>query len=410
MRKRLRVAVLTTNENNGGAAKAAIDLAYACNDLVEIRIWSQDEHCRRCNTNWQSYILRIYFQIRRKCAQLLSLVEGRKSVYRSYEIFHSCVPDMVNQWDPDVVHLHWICGEYLSVEDLKRFNAPLVWTLHDSWPVSGSEHHPVIKADGSFSYPYTEQKLVNLSKWMIDRKRIAWQGLDICFICPSLWIREQAQRSPVAYDRRLELIANGVDTTIFKESGEARDQTRKLLGISESEKVIMVGSLSAEGDPIKGFDLLIDALLHLSRLESDLILLTVGNKVETRIPGIKFLAMQEVSGRHDMACLYSCSDVTCVPSRIETHSMMAAESVCSGTPVAAYETAGNPSVVMHKKTGYLAKPFCPQELAHAIRYCLKTSSFKRQDFVAESRRLSLETAAANHIQLYENIYAAVSAQ
>ena len=41
---------------------------------------------------------------------------------------------------PDVVHLHWVGDETLSIEDIGRIRQPLVWTLHDMWAFCGSEH------------------------------------------------------------------------------------------------------------------------------------------------------------------------------------------------------------------------------------------------------------------------------
>jgi hypothetical protein len=33
--------------------------------------------------------------------------------------------------DPDVVHLHWICGGMIRIEDLGRIKKPIIWSLHD---------------------------------------------------------------------------------------------------------------------------------------------------------------------------------------------------------------------------------------------------------------------------------------
>ena len=47
----------------------------------------------------------------------------------------------IENFKPDIIHLHNLHGYYLHVESLFRFlkayKAPVVWTLHDCWPFTG---------------------------------------------------------------------------------------------------------------------------------------------------------------------------------------------------------------------------------------------------------------------------------
>jgi hypothetical protein len=47
----------------------------------------------------------------------------------------------INAWDADVVHLHWVQGEMLSIADIVRIQKPIVWMLHDMWAFCGAEHY-----------------------------------------------------------------------------------------------------------------------------------------------------------------------------------------------------------------------------------------------------------------------------
>src|SRR5699024_7725510 len=40
----------------------------------------------------------------------------------------------------DLIHLHWVGGDFLRIEDLPSLQVPIVWTLHDMWPFCGAEH------------------------------------------------------------------------------------------------------------------------------------------------------------------------------------------------------------------------------------------------------------------------------
>ena len=49
---------------------------------------------------------------------------------------------MINDYDPDIVNLHWVAGNMLSVNDIRKIKAPIVWTIHDHWPFSNGYHVP----------------------------------------------------------------------------------------------------------------------------------------------------------------------------------------------------------------------------------------------------------------------------
>ena len=42
--------------------------------------------------------------------------------------------------DFDLIHLHWIGNEMISIKEISHINKPIVWTMHDMWPFCGGEH------------------------------------------------------------------------------------------------------------------------------------------------------------------------------------------------------------------------------------------------------------------------------
>jgi glycosyltransferase involved in cell wall biosynthesis len=40
-----------------------------------------------------------------------------------------------------VIHLHWINNEMISIKEIAKIKKPIIWTLHDCWPLLGAEHH-----------------------------------------------------------------------------------------------------------------------------------------------------------------------------------------------------------------------------------------------------------------------------
>ena len=61
-------------------------------------------------------------------------------ITHSISIFQSPWIDYINKSDVDIVHLHWVQNEMLSVADIGKIKKPIVWTLHDMWAFCGAEH------------------------------------------------------------------------------------------------------------------------------------------------------------------------------------------------------------------------------------------------------------------------------
>jgi hypothetical protein len=49
----------------------------------------------------------------------------------SINLLHSSLLQTINDSDADLVHLHWVNAEMLSIRDIGLIDKPIVWTLHD---------------------------------------------------------------------------------------------------------------------------------------------------------------------------------------------------------------------------------------------------------------------------------------
>ena len=56
----------------------------------------------------------------------------------SLNILPTKLHKVLNASDADVIHLHWITNEIISIKEIAKINQPLVWTLHDMWPLLGT--------------------------------------------------------------------------------------------------------------------------------------------------------------------------------------------------------------------------------------------------------------------------------
>ena len=86
---------------------------------------------------------------------IMRLQKTNNPVPHSPAILPSCMVDEINKSTADVVNLHWVCGEFLSIEDIGRIRKPVVWTLHDMWAFSGVENYGPDSSNARWQNGYT---------------------------------------------------------------------------------------------------------------------------------------------------------------------------------------------------------------------------------------------------------------
>ena len=67
----------------------------------------------------QGYLFKLYDRIRSKLSNFICRRKIKKTgIYHSLSIFPSFWPKLINSSDYDIVNLHWVNGEMLSVKDI----------------------------------------------------------------------------------------------------------------------------------------------------------------------------------------------------------------------------------------------------------------------------------------------------
>lgn len=141
----MKILIINTVDIIGGAARAAYRLNKSLlnegiNSLMLVQNKKSDDYTvislannkfQKAVNLLQSYIDQIPVKFyKNKTPTLFS---------PSWIGFNNII-DKINEINPDIVHLHWICGGMLKIEDLKKIKKPIVWTLHDNWAFTGGCH------------------------------------------------------------------------------------------------------------------------------------------------------------------------------------------------------------------------------------------------------------------------------
>ncbi|QAU12259.1 glycosyltransferase [Halorubrum sp. BOL3-1] len=315
----------------------------------------------------------------------------------------------IDKLDPDVIHLNWVGGGFLTPSTIASFDRPVVWRFPDMWPMTGGCHYARScerYKDSCGTCPELgSSRSWDLSRFTMARKSRAFSDTDITVVAPSTWLAECANESSLFRDNRIEVIPNGLDTDVYYPWDD--EVSRSVFGFNEEETIVLFGSVNATSDPRKGFDLLDSALNHIQ--SENLRLVIFGSSEPANPPDLNYPTTYTgyLHDHQSLAFLYSSADVMVVPSRYEGFGQTVSESMACGTPVVAFDATGPSDTIDHRKNGYLAEPYIPEDLAEGINWILEDQQ-RRKNLSKQAREkakeeFSLEVAANRYKSIYESI-------
>ena len=403
----VKILSLSTSEHNGGAAIVAYNLtSYMRKYGHDVSLLSQDSLVNSCKLPYAKRLLRASYKFKRLISRVIGYIDDDKSpIYSSYSVIPSGISSLVNHIEPDLLHLHWIQGELISLEQLSSINLPIVWTLHDAWPITQNSKHHILS---SALEPQTINTAPNglLSRIMAWRKMNVIKHSNITFVAPSEWMYTLVKTSNISTNLNVRIIPNGLDLDVFRPlPSSQRYYYLESNHVNDKHLVLLISSLASVSDPVKGFDLFLAAIRLLQDWGHLITLVVMGSSSNIHLPDIKIVRIGCVHDPQELVKVYNSVDVTCLPSRIETHSQTACESIACGTPVAAFNAAGNSSVISEGLTGYLAESYDARSFARAIIKCrgLSRSELSRSDLSKNAQKWDLASVSEAHISLYQEI-------
>ncbi|MDQ8188857.1 glycosyltransferase [Roseibacillus persicicus] len=274
----------------------------------------------------------------------------------------------INRIGADLVHLHWINGGTLGIPDLRKIEAPLVWSLHDIWPLSNGAHY---LGDDFDVGGEVEMRKVTIERRVQNAKEKYWADLNLTWIPLSTWMAEQVKSSAYSYSYPVEQIWNSVPQSIYKLGNQK--EARKNLSLPLEIKIILFGAENAFEDRRKGSDLLVKALESLPRRQKDnpdtaMFLSFGGDGKERKLSnGYTIKDIGRIEGDDSLAALYQAADLFICPSREDNLPNTCVEAVSTGLPVVSFSVGGLSDIVVPGLSGCLVPPFSTELLSQAIQ-------------------------------------------
>jgi glycosyltransferase involved in cell wall biosynthesis len=402
----MNILIININEKSGGAGIASFRLFEALRSIgVNCRMLVMNK-----SSNEEDVIPlhNKYFQALNKLRSRLDKIELIR--YRCYDnsIFSPSIiqsPNLIskiNELKPDLIHLHWIAGGMLKLEELKDIKIPIVWSLHDMWPFTGGCHYD----DGCGRFinncgkcPILGSEIDNdLSRNIHERKKENYP--NIVLVGLSKWIEKSAKSSSIFKKNKIVNLPNTINTVKFKRV--IPETLPKKLDLSDYKKIILFGAMDSTSDKRKGFKVLVEGIKLLDKEKYQFVVF--GSNDIIIEDDIDMVTVGKVHDEKLLIELYSLSDVMIVPSLQENLSNVIMESMSCGTPVVAFDIGGNSDMIQHKKNGYLAKPFSHYDLALGVETVIENKDYYSKnaiEFIKNEYDYSI--VAQKYNTLYQNL-------
>jgi len=258
----------------------------------------------------------------------------------------------------DVVHLHLIHVQFFSILLLPLISRlkPTVWTIHDSWPMTGHCVHPNeckrwLEGCGScpdLDAPFPLIKDHSRFHWYL--KKIIYNLSGIDYVVASRFMYNRAKESPLISKHNLHHIPFGINLDVFKKYDQ--EEAKSIFGIQKDNLVMSFRALKFGG--YKGLDI-IKAILSrvLSKTKKKICLLTFDQKglLNEFKTSCNLVELGWVRDEETMANAYNASDIFLMPSQQEAFGMMAVEAMACGKPVVVFEGTALPDTIFAPEGG-----------------------------------------------------------
>lgn len=412
----MRVLIANNSDSTGGAARAAYRLHSELRKIgLDSQMLVQDKKTDDPTvTNHATGLTKLLVKgcAWAQCLPLLSYPH-RDKVWWDVNWLSNRIAQRIKGLLPDLVHLHWIGDGFLSIENIARINAPIVWTLHDMWAFTGGCHYD--KDCGRYhescgTCPQLKSnRLKDASRWVWKRKDKAWRDVALTIVTPSRWLAKCALASSLLRNRRIEVIPNGLDLNRFRmiEKSIARD----ILGLPKDKHLILFGAMDSTSDTRKGFHHLQSALQHLAKdgwaNRAQCVIFGSSQPAQPVDLGLPANYLGCFYDEVSLALIYSAADVFVAPSTQDNLPNTVMEASACATPSVAFNIGGLADLIEHEHTGYLARPFETDDLAHGLSWLL--SDGQRLRFCGKQAREKVEGEfeasfiARRHQALYEEL-------
>ncbi|MGL5207419.1 MAG: glycosyltransferase [Acidaminococcaceae bacterium] len=313
--------------------------------------------------------------------------------------------EKIKVFEPDVIHLHNLHGYYINNEILfnflKKYDKPVVWTLHDCWPFTGHcAHFDYIgcekwkvlcdKCPQISSYPAS--LFLDNSSCNYKNKKELFSGVNnMVIVTPSIWLANLVKQSYLK-EYKVEIINNGIDLSVFspKNSGIFRDKYKL-----ENKFIILGVARWDERKGLKYFSELSKAINN----NSIIVLVGLKEKQISQLPQ-NIIGIKKTNSVVELTEIYSAADVFINPTLEDNFPTTNLEALACGTPVITFNTGGSVESI-DDSCGVIVPKGDIKMLIQAVKI-LYDDNLNKVECINKSKLFDKNSRYQDYINLYLN--------
>lgn len=415
----MNILFLNTSDQLGGAAIAAKRLTDALNkEHLKVTMLVRDKSSNDFDVIavHQSPKLAYNFVAERIKIWMSNLFTRKNLFAVSIANTGSSITNLPEFKNADIVHLHWINQGFISLSELQKIinsGKPIVWTMHDMWPITGICHHSrscVKYMTQCKACPFLRKlwSKKDLSYKCFKRKKAIYasSSTPINFVGCSQWLTLKAKDSALTAKQTVLNIPNPININLFQPLSKLN--ARLQFNLPKNMKLILFGAAKTTNKR-KGIDYFINACLELRQTSSTAIGVVLYGK-DSDLLKDKFtlptFSLGYIQSEKEIIQLYNAVDLFVLPSLEENLPNSIVEAMACGVPCVGFEIGGIPELIDHLHNGYIAKYKSSTDLAQGLKWVLENN--EDSALSQEARRkvvdnFSESKVAQKYISLYNSI-------
>ena len=309
----------------------------------------------------------------------------------------------LDDFKPDIVHLHTFLGHYLNhgllFRYLKENNIQTVWTIHDCSPFTGHcINFDRVKCEKwkdycnncplKDDYPYG---LFDVSeKTFFKRKKLYGDFDKLHIVVPSKWMAKIVEKSFLS-KHEIHVINNGINLEQFcRVNTDLREQYKL------QDKIVLL-AVSYIWTEMKGWHIL-NKLAEL--LDDRFSLVVIGNKDE-KMMSKNIISIPAISEKSKLIEWYSAADIFVNPTLGDNFPTVNIEALSCGLPIVTCNTGGSPEIASNE-VGRVVYSNTAEEFLVKINEYLEQAYSK--DYCAEyAQRYDRKVCYEQYLKLYDRI-------
>lgn len=330
-------------------------------------------------------------------------LNGLYSWFGTQKLINEC-----KKFKPNVIHIHNLhnfCFCFpMFFRYVKKYNIPVVWTLHDCWAFTGHCPHFVEakcdkwkdgcgKCPQLSCYPKSRVDATSLS-YKLKRKWFT-QVDNLTIVTPSKWLKSLVHKSFLK-EYPVKVINNGIDLSVFKPT---ESNFREKYNISGDKRIIL-GVSSAWGIK-KGLDVFVELATRLDKNKYQIVLVGTNESIDKNLPD-NIISIHRTDSQKELAEIYTASDLFVNPTREDTFPTVNIEALACGIPVLTFKTGGSPEI-LDEKCGLVVPCDDIDAMEREIIRICTDNPYSKEDCINRAKNFDMNEKFKEYVELYEQV-------